>query len=123
MKTENQKTNYRMTFPNLSFPERMSLLGYAKYMGYEFSYDYAKRKAILIKNDDGVRTVLFIAKIKGKIVGIDKSGTEYLLSSEMNLTKILKNMGIFEIPKDETIGTNKYIEKNLIIIGVKTCQT
>jgi hypothetical protein len=123
MRTENKNTNYVMTFPHFKFTERASLMGYAKYMGYEFCYDREKRKALLIKNEDGVRTVLFLAKIKGKIVGIEKDGTQHFINSEMNLTKVLKDIGIFEIPKEDTIEMNKYIEENLIIIGAKICRT
>ena len=53
MKTLNNDTKYKIRWPKFSFAERMSLLGYAKYMGYEFDYNPEKKKAVLIKTIGG----------------------------------------------------------------------
>lgn len=116
MKTLNSNSKYIFTWPKLSFKERMSLLGYARYMGYEFDYNVKKRKAILVKvNDNGRKTILFLQKIDGKIIGRDMEGNKTILNSEIYLTKLLFNSGIFKIPKKET-GINDFIKENLSLL-------
>lgn len=116
MKTENKSTKYRFKFPKLSFKERMQLLGFAKYMGYDFQYDKDKRKAILVKTNNGKRKVLYLAKISGSIIGIDKDGNTENLDKQMYISKMLYESGIFKIPKDVSIGINDYLKQNLSLI-------
>ncbi len=112
MKTLNSNTKYKFNWPKFTFAERMSLLGYAKYMGYEFDYNPDKRKAILIKIDGENRRVLFLQKINGKIIGIDRDGNREILNPEIFLSKLLFKSGVFAIP-DEGIGINQFIKDNL----------
>lgn len=119
MKTLNQDTNYQFTWPKLSFTDRMALLGYAKYMGYEFDYNFIKRRAMLIQTTEEGRSILYIQKINGKIIGIDKAGNKHILDKEMHLTKLLFNAGVFKIPNPD-IGINSFIKNNLSILVYDT---
>ena len=116
MKPEHKSTKDRFKFPVLSFKERMRLLGYAKYMGYEFSYNKEKKKAILIKTNNEKREILYLAKISNTIIGIDKDGNRQSLNDEMDITKMLYDRGIFKMPKDLSMGVNDYIKENLSLI-------
>lgn len=106
-------------FPQLTSHDRLSLLGYAKYMGYEFDYSPEKNRAVLIKTDNDQRKVLYIAKERGKLIGIDKDGAREILTDQMNITKSLHSLGIFKIPENASMGINEFILSNLKIIGAK----
>jgi len=106
-------------FPKLSKHDQSNLIGYAKYMGYEFEYNPEKRKAILVKTDNDQRNVLYLSKVNGKIIGVTKDGKKEILSSAMRLTKALNKMGIFKLPKDVEMGINSYILESLTAVGIK----
>lgn len=106
-------------FPKLSKYDQANLLGYAKYMGYEFDYSPEKKRAVLVKTDNGERNILFLAKVNGKIIGVNKNGDKESLTSAMNLTRLMNKMGIFKIPKDADIGINQYILDSLTAVGIK----
>jgi hypothetical protein len=108
---------YKAKFPKLSFKERMQLLGYARYMGYEFDYNAEKKKAILIKTNGKKRKVLYLAKISHTIIGVDANGNKESLNDQMHITKMLHEKGIFRIPEDMSMGINDYIRENLSIIA------
>lgn len=116
MKTLNKQLKYKFTWPKFTFAERMSLLGYARYMGYEFDYNPNKKKAVLIKNTDDGRKVLFLQKIDGKIIGVTKSGEHQILNPEMFLSKLLFNAGIFKIP-EEDMDLNTFMKQNLELLA------
>jgi len=109
----------KIQFPKLSFTDRMGLLGYARYMGYDFDYDPKKRKAILVKSDGDSRTILYIVKRNNKLFGIDKEQNITLLNSEMNITKLLHDNGIFKMPENKDIGVNEYVLHNLKLVGIR----
>lgn len=117
MKTENNNTPYRHSFPKFTFKERMQILGYARYLGYEFDYNPKKRKALLINTDNGTRKVLYLAKISGSIISIDKDGKKENLNDIMYVTKIMYQKGIFKIPETFSINVNDYIKENLLLIA------
>lgn len=118
MKPESKKSAYRLECPDLTFRERMSLIGFSKYMGYEFDYDLNKRKAVLIKQTDSGRKVLFVQKINDRICGIDREGNIENINEQMNLTKLLFDFGIFKLPENTDIGINGYIKENLKLIYI-----
>jgi hypothetical protein len=118
MKSESKKSAFHLECPDISFREKMSMTGFAKYMGYEFQYDPDKRKAILIKQTDQGRKVLFIQKINGRLVGVDREGNFENLHEQMNLSKLLFDFGIFQLPTNPDIGINEYIKDNLKLIYI-----
>lgn len=117
MKTENRATRYRYPFPRFTFKEKMKLLGYAAYLGYEFDYNPDKKKAVLIKTDNGTRKVLYLAKISNSIIAVDKDGNKENLNDIMYVTKMMHQKGIFKIPDNLSISVNDYIRENLLLIA------